>query len=153
MIVKKVAFALLFASGLVNLSAQDDAKMMAPTGYRSFSPQDQWEIGVGVGTAFINGDLDPKPGIGAGLHLRKSLDHIFSVRGNLNYATTKGEGGGGANDKRTADLTWMSGSVQIVGTLNNFRFNKPYRKVLFNVFAGIGLNNFSTDYKNIPRGT
>ena len=153
MTVRKIAIATLFAIAGFNLSAQDEAPEAASSGYRSFSPADKWEIGIGGGGAFMVGDLDPKFGYGAGLHLRKSLDHIFSVRGNINYANAKGQGENGTQGlaDREADMTWYSGSIQMVASLNNFRFNKPYRRILINAFAGVGINKFTTDYKNIRR--
>ncbi|HRI58135.1 MAG TPA: OmpA family protein [Saprospiraceae bacterium] len=144
MTVRKLSSALFFALVSFALSAQETA----PTGtYRSFSPADQWELGVDLGTPFIVGDIDAKfPGIGGGLHFRKSFDHIFSLRFGANYFQTE-------NDEapRNSENTWVSGNAQLVVAVNNFRFNKPYRKVLINVFGGIGVDNYSTDYKNITQ--
>ena len=87
MTVRNLSSALFFVLVSFALNAQD----AAPTGtYRSFSPADQWELGVDLGLPFIVGDVDAKfPGIGGGLHVRKSLDHIFSLRFGANYFKTK----------------------------------------------------------------
>ena len=142
MTVRKFSSALFFALVSFALSAQETA----PTGtYRSFSPADQWELGLDLGTPFVVGDVDAKfPGIGGGLHVRKSLDHIFSLRFGVNYFQTENE-----EDTRSSENTWLSGSGQVVVAVNNFRFNKPYRKLIINVFTGVGLNNYSTDFTNI----
>lgn len=143
MTVKKLFFALFFAFVSLALSAQE-----ASSGaYRSFSPADQWELGVDLGTPFVVGDVDAKfPGFGGGLHLRKSLDHIFSLRFQGNYFSTEND-----ESTRNSTNTWISGSGQLVVAVNNFRFNKPYRKVLINVFTGLGVNNYSTEYRGISQ--
>jgi outer membrane protein OmpA-like peptidoglycan-associated protein len=144
MTVRKLSSALLFALISFALSAQETT----PTGtYRSFSPADQWEIGVNLGLPFVVGDVDAKfPGFGGGLHVRKSLDHIFSLRFGANYLQTKNE-----DDVRNSENTWLSGSGQLVVAVNNFRFNKPYRKLLINVFTGLGVNNYSTEFRGITQ--
>ena len=147
MTVRKLVLAVLFISATFGLTAQDAA---APAGgaYRSFTPADQWELGVHAGLPFVLGDLDSKIGFGGGLHVRKSLDHIFSIRVSALYAQTSNENAD-VTPKSTADMTWFSGSAQLVATVNNFRFNKPYRKIALNVFAGLGINKFETEYENI----
>lgn len=139
--VRKLSFFGFFLALLVsNVSAQEAAM----ASYRSFSPADQWEAGIHLGLPFIDGDNDIKLGFGGGVHVRKSLDHIFSLRGNLTYAKT-----GSDFDSRTStDLNWLSGSGQVVMTLNNFRFNKPYRKILLNVFAGAGATSIKSSIKD-----
>jgi OOP family OmpA-OmpF porin len=144
MTVRKLTFAVLFALVSFALSAQEGA----PTGtYRTFSPVDQWELGVDLGVPFIVGDVDSKfPGFGGGLHVRKSLDHIFSVRFGAGYLKAKNE-----QDAAKSDNTWISGGAQLVVALNNFRFNKPVRKILVNGFIGLGINNYKTKYENIQQ--
>ena len=142
MTVRKLVLAVLFISSTYGLTAQD-AAAPAP---RSFTPADQWELGVDLGVPFVQGDLKGKPGFGGGLHLRKALDHVFSIRGNVLYAKTKSED---TNNNRSSEMSWISGSAQLVATVNNVRFNKPYRKIGLNVFAGLGFNKFSADYTNI----
>jgi len=142
MTVRKLVLAVLFISATYGLSAQDAS---APA-YRSFTPADQWELGVDLGVPFIQGDLKGKPGFGGGLHVRKALDHIFSIRVNGLYAKTKNED---TKNNRSSEMSWTGGSAQLVVTVNNFRFNKPYRKIALNVFAGLGFNKFKADYTNI----
>jgi len=135
MTVRKLTFALLLTFFGLGLSAQD-----AGSTYRSFTPADQWEVGVDLGTPFILGDMPAKfPGFGGGLHIRKSLGHVFSVRiGGLYGAMKNEEDAPGVDDSETA---WFSGSGQLVMTVNNLRFDKPYRKVGINVFGGLGYSS------------
>src|SRR6478736_10334056 len=44
-------------------------------------PRSMWELGLSGGASFIFSDIDPEFGYGGGLSARKSLGHIFSVRG------------------------------------------------------------------------
>ena len=135
MTVRKLTFALLLAFFGLGLAAQD-----AGSTYRSFTPADQWEVGVDLGTPMILGDIPAKfPGFGGGLHIRKSLGHVFSVRVSGLYASMKNEDEApGTDDSETA---WFSGSGQLVMTVNNLRFDKPYRKVGINVFGGLGYSS------------
>jgi OmpA-OmpF porin, OOP family len=150
MTVRKLSILTLFLALAASLSAQDkSAAASAP--YRSLSPDDKFELGIHLGLPYMDGDIKAQfPGFGGGVHLRKSLDHIFSVRGNVLFASTKGDDGTSTRP-RTYDSRWLSGSAQIVATVNNFRFNKPYRKVGINVFAGGGFANFKTEFENIPQ--
>lgn len=138
-----------FFIALCNLLSAQEKAAMSSAPYRSLSPADKWELGVNLGLPYIDGDVNAKfPGFGAGLHVRKSIDHIFSVRGNVNYLSAKNEG---KDDDRKASTTWLSGSAQVVAALNNVRYNKPYRKVLINAFVGLGVNSFAVDATNIPQ--
>jgi OmpA-OmpF porin, OOP family len=146
MMVRNLSLALLFTFAYMSVQAQDAST------YRSLTPSDQWELGVDLGTPMIIGDIDSKfPGFGGGLHVRKAFDHVFSFRAGALFASMKNE-----NDKadannlvRSSETSWFSGSGQIVMTVNNLRFNKPYRKVDVNVFAGLGFQNYKTTAKNV----
>ena len=69
-------------------------------------PRDQWELGLSGGASFIIGDISPRPGFGAGLSIRKALNHTFSVRagyiGSINYGL----------DYRLRDLPFTTNSPQ-----------------------------------------
>lgn len=136
MTVRKLTFVLLLTFFGLGLSAQD-----AGATYRSFTPADQWELGVDLGTPMVIGDIDAKfPGFGGGLHVRKSLGHVFSVRVNGLYASVKNENA--APDSRKSETSWFSGSAHLIATVNNLRFDKPVRKVGINVFGGLGYSSF-----------
>ena len=142
-------FLLCLGFGLLALNLNAQEASMTPTATRSLSPADKWEIGINLGLPVVIGDVDAKiGGIGAGLSLRKSLDHVFSLRGVGFYGTAKNENDR-SGDNRKSDLTYMSASGQAVITLNNLRFNKPVRKLNLNVFGGVGANVVSTKYSNI----
>jgi len=135
MTVRKLTFALIFTILCVGLSAQDAGT------YRSLSPADQWELGVDLGTPMVLGDIDAKfPGFGGGLHVRKSLGHVFSLRFGGLYGSMKNENE--APDSRSSETTWFSGSGHLVMTVNNLRFDKPTRKLNLNVFGGLGYAAF-----------
>jgi outer membrane protein OmpA-like peptidoglycan-associated protein len=122
-------------------------------------PRNQWEIGVKVGAFSIAGDVRSRwPGFGAGLHVRKALGYVFSLRGEIGYGTTKGLNFQPSRNY-TKNPAWQNYlvagtpstqvfynyktsifdlSLQGVVSLNNIRFHK--HKSGFNVYAfgGIG---------------
>lgn len=53
-------------------------------------PRDKWEIGLNGGLLMISGDVKAKPGWGVGLHVRKSLGYLFSMRLSGMLGTTTG---------------------------------------------------------------
>jgi OmpA-OmpF porin, OOP family len=145
---RKLIFTFLFGALAASLSAQDASAPTAP--YRSFSPADQWEVGVHLGLPFVSGDVDSKfPGFGGGLHVRKSLDHVFSIRLNSLFASASNENNA-TSDLRKSDMTWISGGGEVVVALNNLIWNKPYHKLLLNAFGGVGGTRFKSTYENIP---
>lgn len=64
---------------------------MGQTSY-SAKPKSAWELGVHVGHLFIDGDVDRTlpGGYGLGLHLRKSIHYVFSIRADLFYGKATG---------------------------------------------------------------
>lgn len=54
-------------------------------------PRDKWEIGLNGGLLMISGDVKAKPGWGVGLHVRKSLGYLFSLRLAGMFGSTKGQ--------------------------------------------------------------
>ncbi|MBK8555118.1 MAG: OmpA family protein [Lewinellaceae bacterium] len=119
----------------MSLLAQD-----APA-FRSFTQKDKVELGLDLGVPFIVGDLDANAGFGAGLHLRKALDHTFSVRlGGLYTSATNGSG------DHKSETTTIGGGVDFVAALNNLRYDKPNRKVLLNTFVGVGGMSAKADH-------
>lgn len=119
-------------------------------------PRNQWELGIKVGAFDVSGDVrNIFPGFGAGIHVRKALGYVFSLRGELAYGTTKGLNFSPSYNY-TKNPAWTpyynSGlpvyynyktsvwdmSLQGVVSLNNIRFHKD--KTGFNIygFAGFG---------------
>ncbi|HEX5025780.1 MAG TPA: hypothetical protein VFV68_10930, partial [Agriterribacter sp.] len=54
-------------------------------------PRNQWELGVKVGTFSIFGDVPAQfPTAGFGVHVRKSLGYVFSLRAEYLYGMASG---------------------------------------------------------------
>ncbi|MBK9736095.1 MAG: OmpA family protein [Saprospiraceae bacterium] len=72
-------------------SDQDKSWRMGQTAY-SAKPKNAWELGVHFGHLFIDGDVDTRipGGYGVGLHLRKAIHYVFSVRADFMYGVSKG---------------------------------------------------------------
>jgi hypothetical protein len=128
-------------------------------------PRNQWELGLKVGAFSIAGDVrSVYPGFGAGLHVRKAMGYVFSLRGDLGWGVAKG-----LNYTRSfsyiSNSAWspyMNGGVPTQGvfynyktnvydlsilgviTLNNIRFHKA--RTGFNIygFAGAGAMIYNT---------
>ncbi len=118
-------------------------------------PRNQWELGLKLGAFSIAGDVRSRfPGFGAGLHVRKALGYVFSVRGELGYGNTKGlnfqpSTGYLKNPAWSAytnnqpvfynyKSTIWDLSLQAVVTLNNLRFHKAKSGFNVYVFGGFG---------------
>jgi len=95
------------------------------------------EIGIRPSYMFVSGDVASEAGYGVGLHFRKALDHLFSVRLDGLYGKSKGIE---ENMIRQFENSWISASGLVVVTLNNFRFNGNTRSTNFYVMAGAGGN-------------
>lgn len=122
-------------------------------------PADKWELGIHIGHSALTGDVDWDPSFGVGLHLRKSLDHIFSVRVDAAYYSFRGEEN---ENRREVDAvrygfptTWIpeyessmiGGDINLVASLNQFRANKK-KKINPYLFAGGGIASVSVDAIN-----
>jgi len=116
-------------------------------------PKNMWEIGLNVGHDIITGDVDWKSGFGVGLHARKALDYVFSVRLDASYEALKGEE---EDDTRVEDGrrwgfgdTWkpvyetniISGDITLLASLNQFKVFKK-NKINPYLFAGAGIGSF-----------
>lgn len=124
-------------------------------------PRNKWEIGIKGGYATISGDVRSRPGWGAGLHVRKALGYVFSLRADFGYYQAKGLNWqpGLAMLKNPAwnsyvpgtqvfynyKSTMYDGSLQGVFTLNNIRFHKA--KSGFNIYGFVGVGGLVYDVK------
>jgi outer membrane protein OmpA-like peptidoglycan-associated protein len=127
-------------------------------------PRNQWEIGVKGGISSVAGDVRSVfPTGGFGLHVRKALGYIFSLRAEYTWNRARGLNFSSSSGY-TRDPAWTSAgynpltdkvfynykttiqdlSIQGVVTLNNVRFHKA--KTGFNVYAfgGIGGTIYDT---------
>lgn len=114
---------------------QNKAWRMGEAQY-SAKPKSAWELGVHLGHYFIDGDVDRQlpGGYGVGLHLRKSLHYVFSLRGDLFYGQAKGletqtwgtraDGGGLVEYGNAGDPDYVNGYAQYEGTQGWFPSHK-----------------------------
>jgi len=137
--------------------------MAAAPAYSLFSPNDQWEFGIHGGLALLVGDLKTdfsSPGIG--IHARKALDNIFSLRGDVDLQIVNSQppsgatwqylgpetrntyGNGDARLFNSATSTIFQGSLQVVIALANGRWDAGTRKISPYVFGGAGIGNLGT---------
>lgn len=123
-------------------------------------PRNQWELGLKIGAFSIAGDVRAVyPGFGAGLHVRKALGYVFSLRGELGFGVAKGlnyskssnyisnpawtpylAAGGPPNPQvfYNYKTNIFDLSLQGVVTLNNIRFHKARTGFNLYGFAGFG---------------
>jgi len=118
-----------------------------PTSYKA-TPSNMWEVGLHGGYLFSTGDVPTTSGYGGGIHLRKALDYIFSIRGEALYGKYEGEA---TNPLRQFETDWLSANIFGIFNLNSLRFNQPVRKV--NIYAGAGAGaNYYTSTGITKRG-
>ena len=142
----------------------------------SAKPKNAWELGVHLGHYAIVGDVNTSlpGGFGLGLHLRKAVNYVFSIRGDLFYGrtsgleaqpwTTRADGGGlveyGRSDEDLVNdyalyegtegwfpsyqTTTTYGSIQGVLNIGNLLFHKDRNKWNIYMALGIGLSNNDT---------
>lgn len=125
-------------------------------------PRNKWEIGIKGGAFSISGDVRSRfPGIGVGLHVRKALGYVFSLRGDFTYGTTKGlnwspSSGHARNPAWAAyapgtpvfynyKTNIYDASLQGVFTLNNIRFHRA--KSGFNIYGFVGFGGMIYETK------
>lgn len=122
-------------------------------------PRNQWELGLKVGAFSLSSDVRSRfPGFGFGVHARKALGYVFSLRGEFGYGTTKGLNYSASTNylKNPAWRTYVVGgvpsrpvfynykttvmdlSIQGVVTLNNVRFHKAKSGFNMYLFGGVG---------------
>ncbi|MEP7195783.1 MAG: OmpA family protein [Saprospiraceae bacterium] len=135
-------------------------------------PKHVWEVGVHSGIFLIDGDVDQKhlvPGIGYGLHVRRAIHYVFSIRVDGFYGITYGcdpqpsssglspeqfykepsgnlravFDGYGPNNEWFANYKTTLYSLSVQGILNigNILFHKPSNK--WNWYLVIGLSGYS----------
>ncbi len=137
-----LALLLLFA-GVVSAQKGDNAKDSKATSSSAASskptPINMWEVGVHGGYMMNTGDVQSQIGYGAGLHVRKSLDYIFSLRGEALYGRINGSV---YDSVRNFENNWLSANLFGLINLNSLRFNQGVRKFSLYAGAGVGANYF-----------
>ena len=123
-------------------------------------PKNMWEVGLHVGHNIVTGDVDWDSGFGVGLHARKSLDYVFSLRFDASYESLSGEeeddlrpedgtrwrnvnggNGFGENWQPEYETRVISGDATLVASLNQFKVFKK-NKINPYLFAGAGIGSF-----------
>ena len=127
------------------------------------TPSHMWEIGLNGGLNFVTGDVDWTPAFGFGIHVRRAMDNIFSLRVDGQYRFLEGLT---KSDQRNPDAlnssylhdlgypeqadwypnyktTAITASIQLIMSLNQFRFIKPHRSMNPYAFIGVGFTTYS----------
>ena len=118
-------------------------------------PRNQWEVGVKAGLLHVAGDVRSRLGFGGGLHVRKALGYVFSLRGELDYGVARGLNWSASRAYRR-NSAWAGynpattpvyynyrtsiGELTLQGvvTLNNIRFHRAKSGFNIYAFAGFG---------------
>lgn len=135
----------LSVAGLANLQAQDSGATDYPT------PKDMLEFGIGGGYAFIAGDVTHTPSYGVGLHFRKSLDYVFSLRFDGFYGQPMGEQTISEQQVRRFETTYIAGTGFGVISANSLNWNKSVRKTNLYAMIGVGGSYFKADSQSDGR--
>ncbi|MEO8770988.1 MAG: OmpA family protein [Ferruginibacter sp.] len=123
-------------------------------------PRNMWEMGIKGGLMNVMGDVTGKvPAFGFGIHVRKALGYVFSLRAEYIYGTAKGlnwsasEGYQNNGPLVTAGYTGpvyynyktqiQDLSLQGILTLNNIRFHKNKSGWIAYAGAGIGATAYN----------
>lgn len=132
-------------------------------GKYSAKPKNMWELGIHTGHFFTDGDVDPKQpfsGWGLGLHMRKAIHYVFSLRGDIMFGRTKGLDPQFTNKETAAqDLnettargkhngiyrnfkeSFFTANLNGVVNVGNLLFHKERNKWNWYVFMGLGFDN------------
>jgi len=113
-------------------------------------PRDQWELGIGLGTAILSNTWGQDAGFGATLTLRKALNHTFSLRPYLAYYTNSGSG----NDDKGNSISYKDNSfhigMDVLTSLNTASYYRGNPKV--NIYLITGLEYFNPSLKQSING-
>ena len=145
-------FLAIFMGAALSASAQKSPE----AGKYKLLPNDQWEAGAHAGVVFTQSDANNKvvPGYGAGLYLRKALDHTFSLRGSFNYLLAKGESKPNSNKFNDAGISKgiekysspiITGELDVVIGLGNNRLESGKRTINPYIFVGMGFGKETTN--------
>ncbi|MBL0026650.1 MAG: OmpA family protein [Saprospiraceae bacterium] len=145
---------------------QNKSWRMGQSAY-SAKPKNAWELGLHFGHFMIDGDVDRRipAGYGFGLHLRKAIHYVFSLRADFMYGQARGldpqmwthssKGGGLVEDVfapyRNQDGWFPShktsyGYLALQGVLNigNLLFHKDRNKWNWYTAIGGGISSHKT---------
>lgn len=144
MVKKIVLFVALAMCFSLTVDAQSKSKKKKKgSDYGSATPQSMIEVGVNGGYFFIAGDVPTQGGYLAGIHVRKALDYIFSLRLDVTYGETSGDET--VDPFRNYTTTFYGVDVNGIISFNSLRFDKPVRKLNLYGLAGGGANMFENE--------
>lgn len=126
-------------------------------------PKDMWEVGIHFGHSIGGGDVYSSfpSGFGAGVHVRKSLGYLMSIRGSYAFQRFSGTSyyeipvsqfpsvpaSAGTNGFYPAyRTTGNQVNVELLVNLNNLGFHKSTSKWGFYLGAGLSYLNFNTEF-------
>lgn len=127
---------------LVALSLLLALPSRAQEGDAPLIPNDMWEIGTHAGHFFILSDVNYEPGWAAGIHIRKSIDYLISIRVDGVIGQANGMGPAG----KSFTNNWLSTTGYGIFSLNIARFNNSVKKVNYYAMIGVGSSFFETEY-------
>ena len=145
----------------MTVDPEQNKKWRMGEGKYSAKPKNMWELGIHTGHFFVDGDVDPTQpgGYGIGLHLRKAIHYVFSLRGDITYGKPRGldpqftsqeiaaqdlsqttaagkHGGIYRNFKMSDVMVSLNGVVNI----GNLLFHKERNKWNWYAFMGVGFD-------------
>ena len=130
---------------LMPVTAQNGAPLPPPAPAYSATPSHMWELGLHSGAAIGFTDIDAVPNWGAGFHLRRALDYVFSIRGEALYSVLKNED----QQDGATQTDFQSGSLQMLISFNNLRWTSSRTRMAnFYGFAGGGISHFKVKVVN-----
>jgi len=113
-------------------------------------PRDQWELGLGVGTSMIIGDVRSKAGFGGTITARKALGHVISLR--LGYTGSFNSGKPSSYGVLIGEKSYKTqthnGSLDLIASLNTSRFYKANPKYNIYVLGGFGISATQVQIEN-----
>lgn len=135
-------------------------------------PRNEMEFGISGGLFTVSGDVASKlPTWGFGVHFRKALGYLFSLRLQYLYGSAKGlnwkESRGFGYNTALVNAGYTPGtdvvyynyrshvqdlSLQGLFTLNNIRFHKAKSSVVFYLGGGVGATIFDTKINALDDG-
>jgi OmpA-OmpF porin, OOP family len=133
----------------ISLSGVASAQKAATTEMAKYSltPKDKLEIGLNLGAFTYQGDLPYSFAPGIGAHVRKAIDHIFSVSADVHAGVIKGVGEVARTvntvdgEKSYTDFKspWASATINMHISLNTNRYSGEFRKFNPYALAGAGI--------------
>jgi outer membrane protein OmpA-like peptidoglycan-associated protein len=131
-----------FAQKMTDSDIEQNSPIELNTNYNAPAPKHQIELGLHAGLLATYGDVKVQPTWAAGIHIRRAIDYVFSIRLDGRIGQSKGE-----DRTNGAYLTdFQSGAAQLVVSINNLKWDgETVRKFNPYMFAGGGLTRFRVD--------